>query len=265
MVADTVRAVGADLVQVQALIGEGVDPHLYKSTPRDIQLLTSADVIFYSGLHLEGKMARVFESLGKSRDVVAVTSTIPESNLLSDGELHDPHVWFDVNLWSQTISAVEATLIKRLPAHESLIRANARVYAERLRKLDETIKRDLATIAKEQRILVTAHDAFNYFGRAYDIEVVGVQGISTESEASIARVNRLVDLICSRKVKALFVESTVSDRQMQALIDGCKARGWSVRLGGELFSDAAGPAGSHEGTYVGMIEHNVKTIVEALR
>lgn len=265
MVADIVEHVGGDYVAVQALMGAGVDPHLYKPVPGDVSALQGADLVFYSGLHLEGKMTEVLEQLAQQKPVVAVTDAVEESAILDADGAHDPHVWFDVELWAQTINLVRDRLKEYDPAHAAEYDANAKVHFDKLMDLHSFAKDQLATIPKEQRVLVTAHDAFRYFGNAYDIEVRGIQGISTESQASVGEVNDLVNFLVERKIKAVFVESSVSERNVEALVEGCRDQGHEITIGGELFSDAMGEAGTSEGTYVGMVRHNVETIVEALK
>lgn len=266
MVADLVRNVGGEDVQVEALMGEGVDPHLYKASTRDVLKLFRADVILYSGLHLEGKMAEIFERLGRRRAVYAVTDGIPRERLRKLGpEQVDPHVWFDVGLWSMAAAAVERTLARHAPDHADAFAARGAAYRAELARLDEWCRRQMATLPPERRVLVTAHDAFFYFGDAYGLEVRAIQGISTDSEAGVRDIEELVTFLAGRGIKAVFVESSVSNRNVLALVEGCRARGHSLRVGGELYSDAMGPAGTPEGTYIGMVRHNVRTIVQALR
>lgn len=266
MVADLVREVGGPHVQVSALMGAGVDPHLYKATPGDVSRLSSADIVFYSGWHLEGKMTEVFTHLAHTKPCVAAAEGIPSSKLLTDASgVPDPHLWFDVSLWSEAAARIAAALARFDPPHQADYAAALEKYQARLRALHDSAREQLAEIPREQRALVTAHDAFRYFGKAYDIEVHGVQGISTDSEAGVKQVNDLVDLLVRRKIKAVFVESSVSEQNVQALLEGCRARGHTVTIGGELFSDAMGAAGTSAGTYIGMIEHNVRVIATALR
>lgn len=271
MVGDLVRNVGGSHVAVTDLFKAGVDPHTYRATTEDVRLLKNADMVFFNGLHLEGKMGEVFEKLQQQVPSLAVADTLksPKSAavrpLLTDGEHPDPHVWFDVSMWASLADAVAESLAKFDPPHAAEYRDNARKYADRLKSLDGEITGQLAAIPKEKRVLVTSHDAFRYFGRAYGVDVRGIQGVSTESEASVGHITELVDFLSKAKVKAVFVESSVSPRNMQALIEGCAARGHKVVQGGELFSDAMGDPGTVEGTYEGMIRHNVKTIVEALK
>jgi manganese/zinc/iron transport system substrate-binding protein len=266
MVADLVRNIGGARVTVDQLFGQDVDPHLYKATPADINKLNGADAIFYSGLHLEGKMAELLERIGRRSPVFPVAEYIDTKLLLTDEHGNaDPHVWFDVSLWSQAAGFVRDALCLYDPEHAAEYRQRGEKYLAELGRLHEEARVELAGIPKEQRVLITSHDAFRYFGRAYDVEVKGIQGISTEAEASVRDINELVAFIARRKVKAVFVESSVSKRNMESLMEGCRKHGHEVKLGGELFSDAMGPAGTPEGTYAGMVRHNVATSVKALR
>lgn len=266
MVADLVRNIGRDKVKVSQIMGEGVDPHLYKASPGDVNMLNSADAIFYSGLHLEGKMTDVFVRMARKKPTFAVAEYIPEVSVMDNPEgAFDPHVWFDVSIWREGAGVVRDALKAFDPKHADEYQNRADRYQVELAKLHDYAKAQLATIPKERRVLVTAHDAFRYFGRAYDLEVKGIQGISTESEAGVKEVNVLVNFLVTNKIKAVFVESSVSDKNVRALLEGCKARGHDVVIGGELFSDAMGKDGTPEGNYVGMVRHNVDTIVKALK
>jgi len=268
MVADVVRNVAGDRAEVIGLMGPGVDPHLYSPTRSDVSALMGADVVFYNGLLLEGKMTDTLVRAATSgKPVYAVTEEIEEGYLLSPEAFeghHDPHVWMDPGAWVETVDVIAGALIGVDPGGEGTFRANAAAYREELRALDAYAEKVLGSVPEAQRVLVTAHDAFNYFGRRYGFEVVGIQGISTESEAGVRDIERLVDLLVERGIGAVFVESTVSERNIRALIAGAEARGHTVTVGGELFSDAMGDAGTYEGTYVGMIDHNVTTIARAL-
>lgn len=267
MVADLVRNVGGDLVEVEQIMGAGVDPHLYKSTRDDVAIILSGDIVFYSGLLLEGKMSGVLEKLSKRQRVIAVTDDIDRKRLLSSqdsGDHYDPHVWMDVSLWTQCAVRIANTLSEFDPEHAEVYRSNLQAYQARLSALDEYAKSTVETIPKESRLLITSHDAFNYLGRAYGLEVVGVQGLSTESEAGLQHINQLVDTLVERKIHAVFIESSVSQKNIVALVDGARARGHKVDIGGELYSDAMGTQGTYEGTYIGMIDHNITTIVHAL-
>ena len=265
IVADLVRQVAGDRVAIDALMGPGIDPHGYKATPRDADRLARADLVAASGLHLEGKLGELLEKLGRRSRVVAVAEALPRQRLLEVAPgLFDPHVWFDARLWSLTAPAAAEALAAVDPAGADTYRERARDYAGRLERLDDELRERVATIPADRRVLVTAHDAFRYFGRAYGIEVVGVQGTSTESEAGIADINRLVDLIVIRKLPAVFVETSVSDRNVQALQEGALARGQPVKLGGRLYSDSLGEPGSDGGTLEAALRTNVEAIVVAL-
>ena len=268
MVADPVRAVAGDRAEVVGLMGPGVDPHLYAPTRTDVGRLMDADVIFYNGLLLEGKMTdSLIRAATSGKKVYAVTELLDEQYLLEPEEfegLYDPHVWMDPSAWARTIDVVRDALIEFDPAGEAAYRANARAYAAELAALDAYAVRVLGSVPERGRVLVTAHDAFNYFGARFGYEVVAIQGISTESEAGVQDIERLVDLLVERGIGAVFVESTVSERNINALVAGARARGHEVVIGGELFSDAMGEDGTYEGTYIGMIDHNVTTIARAL-
>lgn len=267
MVADLVRHVGGELVQVDQLFGPEVDPHTHKPTTAEVSRVSRADLIFYNGLHLEGKMGEVFERLGRKIPTFAVAEFLPPSKILQDEEkAHDPHVWFDVSLWSDAAGIVCEVLSQYDATNAAAYKANAARYQSELADLHEYARKQIASIQpRERRVLVTSHDAFHYFGRAYDIEVKAIQGISTESEASVKDIADLVRFISERRVAAVFVETTVNKGYMQALVEGCGAKGHTIRIGGELFSDAMGKEGTPEGTYIGMVRHNVETIVKALR
>jgi manganese/zinc/iron transport system substrate-binding protein len=269
MIGDVALRVGGPHATVETLMGPGVDPHLFKPSAGDLRRLESADLILHNGLHLEGKMGDIFDGMARrGRSVVAVAAEVPKDRLRHPPELQgnpDPHVWFDVGLWAMTARPIVRALAALDPAHAADFDRNAAAVETELRALDLEVEKRIAEIPEAQRILVTAHDAFGYFGKRYRIEVMGLQGISTVAEAGIRDVERLTDLIVSRKVKAIFVETSVSPRAIDAVRKACESRGHAVAVGGQLFSDAMGPAGTPEGTYPGMVRHNVKTIVEALR
>jgi manganese/zinc/iron transport system substrate-binding protein len=266
MIADAVKNVTGESADVVALMGAGVDPHLYKATQGDLQKLTDADIIFYNGLHLEGKMAEVLQKLGRTKTVIAVTENIAEDKLrLITEDIHDPHIWFDVKLWKEAVTVIEQTLVKVDSAKQPIYQTNAKRYVSQLDSLDRAVAEQILTIPETQRVLITAHDAFGYFGDAYAMEVRGLQGISTVSEFGLKDVTELVDFIISRKIKAIFVETSVSEKSINAVIEGCKNRDWPVSIGGSLYSDAMGEANTPEGTYIGMVSKNVSTIVSALR
>jgi manganese/zinc/iron transport system substrate-binding protein len=268
MITDVVRQIGGDAVTVTGLMGEHVDPHTYKATPSDHRLLRGADLVFYSGLHLEGRMVETLEALAEKQPVVAVAETIDQRALRQPSEFagnYDPHVWFDVALWLNAAERIRDALIRQQPRRKDLFTGNAEAYLTQLADLHEYCRTRLQGIPPPRRVLVTAHDAFGYFGRAYGLEVLAIQGLSTESEAGVKKINELVDAMIERRIPAVFVESSVSPRLVEALIQGCESRGHRVKVGGELFSDAMGAEGTPEGTYIGMVRHNVDTIVEALK
>ncbi|MDF2627900.1 MAG: transporter permease protein [Symbiobacteriaceae bacterium] len=266
MIADIGRNVGGAHVEVTSLMGSGVDPHLYKASEGDIAKLSAAQMIFYNGLHLEGRMADIFVRMAATKPTVPVAEGIDESLLLeTSAQTEDPHIWFDVSLWMKATEVVRDRLAEHDAAHKADYVKNAEAYLAQLQELDRYAREQLATVPKAQRVMVTAHDAFSYFGRAYDVEVMGLQGISTAAEYGLNDVQRLVDVLVERKIKAVFVESSVPKRSIEALVEGAKAKGHEVVIGGQLFSDAMGAEGTPEGTYVGMVRHNVDTIVGALK
>lgn len=268
MIADLVKNVGGERVEVQALMGPGVDPHLYKASQGDITKLDEADMIFYNGLNLEGKMADIFERMASKKPAIQVTDTIEESSLQASPDYegqYDPHVWFDVQLWMKTVERVRDALIEFDPSNKDAYTQNASDFLKKLEELDQYGKTQIALIPQQSRVLVTAHDAFGYFGAAYDLEVLALQGISTDAEYGLADVQELVDILVDRNIKAVFVESSVSSKAIEAVIEGAKEKGHEVSIGGELFSDAMGDEGTEEGTYIGMVRHNIETIVNALK
>lgn len=268
MIADVVKEVGGDEVESIGLMGPGIDPHLYRATAGDVEKLDSADVIFYGGLELEGRMTDIFVKMAsRGTPTHAVSALVPESELREPPEFQgkfDPHIWFDVLLWKHAVTAVRDGLAKAKPASAKKFEEQAAAYLKQLDDLHAYVEEQVARIPKEQRVLITAHDAFGYFGRRYGFEVIGIQGTSTATEAGAGDLRRIADLIAERKVKAIFVESSVPPATIEALQKAVQSRGWNVRIGGELFSDALGQAGTPEGTYLGMVRHNVDTIVEAL-
>ncbi len=269
MIADIVKNVGGERVEATALMGAGVDPHLYKASEGDVRRLQNANVIFYNGLHLEAQMG---EALAKMNDfgikTVAVTDKIDRSLLLANPQYpdqYDPHVWFDVTLWMKAVEQVRDSLIEADPAGRSEYEANAAAYLAQLEELHWYVLSQAETIPAEKRIIITAHDAFNYFGRAYGFEVRGLQGISTEAQAGTADVQHLAKFIVEKQIPAIFVESSVPQRNVEAVQAAVQAQGFDVQIGGSLFSDAMGSAGTPEGTYIGMVKHNIDTIVSALK
>lgn len=264
IVADLVRQIGGGRVEVSCLMAAGIDPHSYKATPRDAERIAAADLVVASGLHLEGRLADLLARHGRRRPVLAVGDALPPDLLLTAGpDVADPHVWFDAALWARTAPVVADTLSRLDASGAAAYRAAAAAFAARLESLHATVAARIAVIPPERRVLVTAHDAFRYFGRAYGVEVVAVQGLSTESEAGLGDINRLVDLLVARAIPAVFVETSVSDRNVRALVEGAAARGHAVALGGRLYSDALGGPGDAD-TLEAALTANVETIVAAL-
>ncbi|HUF13441.1 MAG TPA: zinc ABC transporter substrate-binding protein [Longimicrobiales bacterium] len=267
MIAWAVAEVGGTRVEVEGLMGPGVDPHLYKATASDVRKLAEADVIFYNGLHLEAAMGELLEEMSARRPTVAVTRTISRDSLLAPPEFrgaYDPHVWFDVEMWSRAVEAVRQALVELDPAGAAEFDANAARVTTELRELDGWVHARVNELDPARRVLVTAHDAFNYFGRAYGFEVRGLQGISTASEAGTADVHELAVMIAERRIPAVFVETSIPRRTIEAVQAAVRSRGFDVQIGGALFSDAMGNPGTDEGTYPGMVRHNVNTIVDGL-
>ncbi len=268
MVTDIVRNVAGERASVEGIIGEGIDPHLYKPTTSDVKTVQAADIVFYNGLMLEGKMSDVLVRVARTgKPVHAVTEEILDegSYVMTDEEEHyDPHVWMDVQGWMRAVDVVASALTDFDEAGAAIYEANAEEYKAELFELDAYAKRVIASIPEERRVLVTAHDAFGYMARAYGLEVRGIQGMSTESEAGVRDIEDLVRFLVERQIPAVFVETSVSDKNVRALVEGAGAQGHEVEIGGKLFSDAMGVGGTYEGTYIGMIDHNVTTIARAL-
>lgn len=265
MVADLVRSVAGGRMNVTALIGDGVDPHLYKPTRDDVAKLLKADLIFYSGLHLEGRMEATFEKMRERGKVVcAVTSSIPPDQVLRQGGADDPHVWMAPLVWAGCIESVEKTLSQADPDGAESFKENAVRYRNGLVEVADWIRTGIATIPEEKRVLITAHDAFQYYGRFTGLQVMGLQGLSTESEAGVADINRIVDEIVKRQIPAVFFESTLSEKNIRAVIEGAASRGQTVKPGGMLYSDSLGAAGTPESTCTGMLRKNTRTIANAL-
>jgi len=267
MIADAVRQVGGERVNVTALMGAGVDPHTYRQTRSDISAMTKADAVFWHGLYLEAQLEKFFQDLTRRKTVIALAERLPTSDLLGNEDYagrYDPHIWMNPRLWKHVVEGARDELIKLDPQGEAAFRANAEKHLAEIDALAAYADKALASVGQDTRILITAHDAFNYFGKAYGYQVMGIQGISTESEAGLKQVETIVNVIVEKKVGAIFVESSVSDRNVKALIEGAAAKGHKVVIGGELFSDAMGVPGTYEGTYIGMIDHNVTVITRAL-
>lgn len=267
MIADAARAVGGDLVTVEALMGAGVDPHAYRQTRSDIVALTRADIVLWNGLYLEAQMEGFMADLARRTTVVTVAEAVPEDLLLRHADYEgraDPHIWMDPTLWSHAVRAIETAFRAARPDRADAFAANAAASLAEIDAVGSYAREQLAKVPESARVLITAHDAFGYFGAAHGYEVMGIQGLSTESEAGLQRIGTLVDLLVEREIGAVFVESSVSDRNIRALIEGAASRGHEVRVGGELYSDAMGEPGTYEGTYVGMIDHNATIIAGAL-
>jgi len=267
MVADMFREIGKSHVVVKQLMGPGVDPHLYKGTRDDVREILAADIIIYSGLMLEGKLIDILEKVSNRKSVVSVTKSLPPSLVLGESTDHghpDPHVWMDVSTWSRCTEVVVETLVRHDPVNESDYRMAAEQYRSKLDELHRYGQQVISSIPDQGRLLITSHDAFQYFGRAYGLDVQGVQGLSTDSEAGLQQINSLVDTIVSRNIAAVFVESSVPRKSLLAVVDGAASRGHRVTIGGELYSDAMGAAGSYEGTYIGMLDHNLTTVARSL-
>jgi manganese/zinc/iron transport system substrate-binding protein len=268
MLTDLVKNIGGDLIEVNGLMGAGVDPHLYKASEGDVTKLYQADVIFYNGLHLEGKLVEVFEKMGAKKMTVSLGESLDENELIGSeyfASNYDPHVWFNIQFFKQFSDKVAETLAANDTVNAEKFRENNALYQKKLDALETEIKATIETLQKEKRILVTAHDAFNYFGRQYGFNVVGLQGISTATEAGVQDVRRLSQFIIDNKVKAIFIESSVPRRTIEALQEAVLSKNHEVVIGGSLYSDALGDLGTIEGTYIGMFKANVKTIVEALK
>lgn len=268
MITDTVRNVGGDRVEVTGLMGPGVDPHLYRPSAGDINALGDADIIFYGGLELEGRLTDTLEMINRSgTPTIPVSESVPTEHLRASEtyeDQYDPHVWFDVTLWKYVVEVISETLSEHSPDDAELFQGNADAYLTQLDELDAYVLEQADRLPEDQRVLITAHDAFGYFGERYGFEVRGLQGISTASEAGASDIQDLADFIAEMQIRAIFVESSVPPATVEAVQEACRARGWDVQIGGELFSDAMGQDGTEEGTYIGMVRHNIDTIASAL-
>ena len=268
IIADTAARIAGPHAKIEALMGPGVDPHLYKASESDVRRLSEADLILYNGLHLEGKMGDILTKMARTRPVIAVTEDIAQNLLREPPEFagqYDPHIWFDVSMWRRTLEPIARELSKLDPEHGDEYAANAAAFGKELDDLDAWVKQQIESLPPTQRILVTAHDAFGYFGRRYGMEVIGIQGISTLSEAGLNDVDRVAGLVVDKKVKAMFIESSVPRRSIEAVQAAVRSRGHEAAIGGQLFSDSLGAASSPQGTYAGMVRTNVETIVNALK
>lgn len=268
MITDLVQNIGRDSVHVQGLMGSGVDPHLYKASEGDVSKLTNADIVFYSGLHLEGKLVDVFEKMGHNTNTIALAEVLDKNKLIGSeyfASNYDPHIWFNISYWKQMTRFLTEELSKLDPSNAAFFEKNKLIYLEKLDVLEKEIREIITSIPEEKRVLITAHDAFNYFGKEYGFEVVGLQGLSTATEAGVQDVQNLAKLIIDKKVKAVFVETSVPKRTIEALQQAVLSKGFQVDIGGTLYSDALGTTGTVEGTYIGMFTYNVNTIVNALK
>ncbi len=268
MLYDAVINIGGDRITAEAIMGPGVDPHLYKATQGDLSKLNKANLIVYNGLLLEGKMGEILAKLGRQKPVVAAAESLPEELLksaLGYEDTYDPHIWFDVKRWKYAVKSINEALSSFDSKNKEYYNTNTRTYLSKLDSLDLFVKEKVSEIPNDQRILVTAHDAFQYFGDAYDMRVEGLQGISTVADFGLRDIANLIDLIIENQIKAIFVETSVSSKSIDAVITGCKEKGHEVAIGGYLFSDAMGELGTDEGTYIGMVERNINTIVDALK
>lgn len=268
MIADVAKNVGGENVEVVGLMGPGVDPHTYKASAGDVTRMSEADLILYNGLHLEGAMSEVLEKVGQRANTYAVAEAVDQSRLLSSADYegaHDPHIWFDVSIWMKAVEGIRDRLIEIDSDNQEAYQDNADKYLEEMKELHQYVLDRASSVPENQRVLITAHDAFNYFGRAYGFEVRGLQGISTASEAGTADVQNLSEFIATNQIPAIFVESSVPVRNIEAVQAAVKSRGFGVKIGGELFSDAMGTSGTPEGTYLGMVRHNIDTIVSSLK
>ena len=270
MIGDAVAIIAGDKADVTVLMGPGVDPHLYKATQGDLNALRSGDIIFYNGLHLEGKMQEVFDRLATSKKVFPVAAGIPESKLRTVAQVngistHDPHIWFDVQLWMLAVAEIGKQLSASDPTNAAFYATQTTKYLEQLTALDVFVKEKMSAIPETHRTLITSHDAFGYFGAAYGIRVKGLQGISTAAEFGLKDITDMVNMIIAEDIKAVFVESSVSEKSIQAVIEGCHQKNHNIKAGGTLYSDAMGAAGTPEGNYIGMVTHNVEVIYAALK
>lgn len=266
MIHNMVEEIAKDNVNAIAIMGPGIDPHLYKASAGDVKKISTADLILYNGLHLEAKMIDILKKM--KAPAIAVTAMIPTINLIQPAEyegFYDPHVWFDVTLWKIAANEVKKALIELDPKNKVIYEKNHNHYQNKLTELNVWIETEINSIPKEKRILVTAHDAFNYFGNKYNFKVVGLQGINTTSQAGTKDIQNVANIILKHRVPTIFIESSVPVRQIEAVKDAVNARGWNVKIGNELFTDAMGDEGTEEGSYIGMIRHNISSIVNGLK
>lgn len=268
LLADAVQRIVKDTVRVEALMGAGVDPHLYKASIGDLRTLLDADFVFYQGLHLEGKLGEVLDKLGRTKNVIALADQVATTKIRyvdANRSVPDPHIWFDVQIWKEVVEMTCLKLSEELPSYARFFRENTNEYLIELDQLDQYIHQQISTVSREKRVLITSHDAFNYFGSAYDIEVRGLQGISTLSDFGLKDISDLVKLILDRNIPAVFVETSVSSRSLEAVAAGVQERGGNLHIGGMLYTDALGETGTKTASYIGMMKYNVETIVNGLK
>lgn len=268
MLADAVKVIGGDKVEVEGLMGPGIDPHLYKASAGDVDKMQKAELVIYNGIHLEGKMSEIFKDMKqKNIKTLAAAEVISKEKLISaeeSSESYDPHVWFDVELWIEVVNKIEGTLSEMDKENTKMYKENAQKYIKELKELNKFVEKRIEEVPKDKRVLITAHDAFGYLGKRYGIEVKGLQGLSTATESGAADVKALADYIAKNKIPAIFVESSVPPKNIEALQQAVSARGFEVKIGGELFSDSLGDPGTEAGTYIGTVKHNINTIVDGL-
>lgn len=269
LVGDLVKQIGGDYVNIESLMGPGIDPHLYKASAGDVTKMQKADMVAYNGLHLEGKMGDIFENLrGGNKLIVAVTDGIDEDELLdfiTNPGSYDPHVWFDVEIWEDAAKNIAKGLSELDEVNKDNYEKNLELYLDKLDELEDYIESRISELPEEKRILITAHDAFQYFGKAYGFQVRGLQGISTDAEAGTSDVRQLADFIVENEIKAIFIESSVPRKNIEALQEAVKAKGFDVEIGGELYSDSTGDFGTDAETYIGTFKANIDTIIDALK
>jgi manganese/zinc/iron transport system substrate-binding protein len=269
ILADTVRNIGGDRLNVSALMGSGIDPHSYRASIGDVRAIFDADLVVYVGIHLEGKMTELFAKFDKlGIQSIGVGDMLDAHELIvleDEGGAHDPHIWFSIDIWQQCSTFLTEQLIEMDGENASFYRENLAHFITEMEHVDELAKEKVAEIPEKSRVMITAHDAFNYLGRAYGIEVRGLQGISTASEIAASDLIDLTNFIVEKNIPSVFVENSVPMRNIEALIEAVEARGYTLELGGELFADSMGSPGTQEGTYIGMFEHNINTIYNGLK
>ncbi len=269
MIADLLENIGGEKTEINGLMGPGVDPHLYKASENDVQHLFNAEIVFYNGLHLEGKLVDIFERMKqRGKHLYPITDTVNNNDLIPSGEFesnYDPHIWFDISIWKTATKYVTEKLADYDPENKEYYNKNKEKYLAKLDSLQEEITALISQVPEDKRILITAHDAFKYFGKAYDFKVMGIQGISTASEAGVKDIQNLSNIIVKNQIKAIFVETSVPERNIKALQKSVRSKGFKVNVGGQLYSDALGSKSEKTGTYTGMFRHNVETIAKGIK